>query len=191
MTTTTTPVRRTDNMSDVRLTELCTRMAASPTVFGNQAAAWGAAAASFKVAHRIMTAQVEGSPERADEIRRAGFDILARAGLRIEQAITGHHEDTTTGTSAPPPVAQMTRQQAKALRISEYTARVLYLRAQADGAPPHFAERASVQYGAAACYERAVKEWNFDQFSSGETWMRAAEQMLANAVVPAPWHPTT
>lgn len=176
--------------SDVRLTEICTRAAASPTVFGAQAEAWRTAAQAFKAAHRIMTAQVDGSPERAVELRKSAFETLHRAGLSVERTLSADAPaDTTTGTTAPRPVQQMTRQQMKAQRVGEYTSRLLFLRAQADSAAPHFAERASAQYGAACCYERAIKEWNFDQFATGEVWMRAAEQMLSAAMVPAPWHP--
>jgi hypothetical protein len=167
--------------SDTRLAEVTARKAAEPTAFGAQAAAWRCAAASFGEAHRAV---VNGQPERAIELRRSGFKVLHDAGLRVEQAMTAQHPDDAADPGRAAPAPGVTR----AGMVTECTARMIWLRDQADAAPPHFAERACAQYAAAAGYERAVREWNRNQAEAAGTWMRSAEQMLGAHVVPAPWH---
>mgnify|MGYP003575484458 CR=1 FL=1 len=166
--------------SDVRLAEVTSRQASAPTAFGTQASAWRCASLSFMEAHRH---QLAGETERAVELRKSAFATLHAAGLRVEQAMTGQHLDDAQGDRAATTPAH-----TRVTMVAECTARMLWLRDQADGAPPHFAERAGAQYAAAACYERAVREWNRTQMEAAGTWMRAAEQMLSAHVVPAPWH---
>lgn len=166
--------------SDVRLAEVTSRQAAAPTAFGTQANAWRCASLSFMEAHR---AQLAGKTDRATELRRSAFATLHEAGLRVEQAMTGQHLDDAQGDRSAPTPAH-----TRVTMVTECTARMLWLRDQADGAAAHFAERAGAQYASAACYERAVREWNRSQMEAAGTWMRAAEQMLAAHVVPAPWH---
>lgn len=170
---------------DYRLAEVCARQATLPSAFGMHAAAWRVASVSFMEAHRAATGENGRGPEHAAEMRKAGFKALHDHGLRVEQAIAGHHADDPVVAA---PTVVPTAQQMKAQRIAEYTARLLYLRSAADTATAHLAERASVQYGAAGCYERAVTEWNFNRPQAGEVWVSAAEQLLSDGVVPAPWH---
>lgn len=166
--------------SDVRLAEVTARQASAPTAFGVHAAAWRCASLSFMEAHRAALA---GETQRATELRRSAFKTLHEKGLRVEQAMTGQHLDDAADEK-PTPTPGPTR----AAMVAECTARLLYLRDQADGAAPHFAERAAIQYGASCCYERAVREWNRSQADAAGAWMRSAEQVLAQGLVPAPWH---
>lgn len=167
--------------SDVRLAEVTARAASAPNAFGTHANAWRCASLSFAEAHR-QTAS--GNTERATELRRSAFATLHNAGLRVEQAMTAQHLDEATDARSAAPTPAQTR----VGMVAECTARLLWLRDQADGATHHFAERAAVQYAASACYERAVREWNRSQAEAAGGWMRAAEQVLGDNLVPAPWH---
>lgn len=168
--------------SDVRLAEVTAKAATAPNAFGTQANAWRCASLTFMEAHRATQA---GKTERATELRRSAFATLHGAGLRVEQAITAQHLDAATGADSAAPTSVPLRLRM----VTECTARMVWLRDQADGATHHYAERAAVQYAASACYERAVREWNRQQTESAGGWMQAAEQELANHLVPAPWHP--
>lgn len=172
--------RTAPTWSDVRLAEVTARAASAPSAFGTHANAWRRASLTFAEAHR---AQLGGNTDRATDLRKAGFKALHDAGLRVEQAMTAQHLDEATGERAAP-----TPGQTRVGMVAECTARMLYLRDQADGASHHYAERAAAQYAASAAYERAVRDWNRSLAESAGTWMRAAEQMLADHVVPAPWH---
>lgn len=166
--------------SDLRLAEVTAKAASAPQAFGVHATAWRCASLSFSEAHRH---QLAGKNDRATELRRSAFQTLHDAGLRVEQAMTAQHLDEASGQDAAPnPGATRVRM------IAECTARMLYLRDQADTASHHYAERAAVQYGAACAYERAVREWNQNRAESAGTWMQAAEQTLGQHLVPAPWH---
>jgi hypothetical protein len=166
---------------DKRLAEACARQGSNPTAFGQHAQAWRCASISFMEAAR---ARDMGKPERAVELRSSGFAALHAAGLRVEQAITGQHLDDALGHTEAEEQPGVHRVQA----MAECTARELHLRGRADAAGAHFAERASVEYAAASCYQRAVRAYNGGRHQDGDAWVRAAEQALTNGLVPAPWH---
>jgi hypothetical protein len=166
---------------DRRLAEVCAKEGAQPAAFGAHAQAWRCASISFLEAARAADS---GDQDRAVELRRSAFATLHRAGLRVEQAVTGQHLDEAMGHTEAEEQPRAHRVQA----MAECTARLLYLRGQADAASAHYAERASVQYAATACYERAVREYNAARHEAGDAWVRAAEQALTNGLVPAPWH---
>ena len=175
-----TPVAWTDE----RLAEACTRAASVPNAFGKAAAAWRAASLSFMEAQRAKDA---GNDSRATTLRASAFETLHTAGLRVEQAITGAHLEDALLV----PVGQPTPAQHKAQMLAACTARMLYLREAAEVAGAAYAEAAAIHYGAAACYERAVREWNAGQTAPAMAWQKAAEQTLANHLVTAPWHRST
>lgn len=167
--------------TDRRLAEACTRAATRPEAFGAQAAAWRAAALSFMEAQR---AKDSGNDDRARELRASAFKALHDAELRVEQAVTGQVLDDAEQT-APTPLSPA---QHKSMMLAECTARLLYLRDTAEASTAQHAEAAAVHYGVAACYERAVREWNAGRTAPAMAWQRAAEQTLANHLVTAPWH---
>jgi hypothetical protein len=170
--------------TDKRLAEACTRAASTPIALGREAAAWRAASLSFMEAQRAKDA---GNDERATGLRASAFETLHTAGLRVEQAITGAHlEDAMQA-----PAGQPTPAQHKASMLAECTARMLYLRNVGEASGPQYAEGAAVHYGAAACYERAIREWNAGKTAPAMAWQKAAEQTLANHLVTAPWHRST
>lgn len=167
--------------TDKRLGEACARAALAPDYPGAHTIAWRAAAVSFTEAHR---AGAIGNIKRAAELRASAMAQLDRAGLRVEQAVTGEVLEREMA-AAPAPV---TPAQHKASMIAECSARMLYLRESAEVTAFPYATVAAIHYAAASCYERAVREWIAGRTDPAMTWQRAAEHTLANHQVTAPWH---
>lgn len=65
--------------------------------------------------------------------------------------------------------------------------RAASLRKEAERANSLQTERAVIQYGAAAALERAAHAWASGEESDARSWMAAAENTLAAALVPVPW----
>ncbi|MEV6401078.1 hypothetical protein AB0M39_40950 [Streptomyces sp. NPDC051907] len=61
------------------------------------------------------------------------------------------------------------------------------LRRSADQASPLQAERAVLEYGAAVALDRAASLWADCADGQARSWMAAAENALAAALVPIPW----
>lgn len=175
----TPPTPRT--WTDRRLAEACTLAATGHGVAGMQAAAWRAASLSFMEAQRATNT---GDPGRAAELRDSAARVLREAGLRVEHAVTGQ----VLKDAIEAPVAQLSPAQHKAVILAECTARMLYLRDAAETAAPAYAEAAAIHYGAASCYERAVRAWNAGEVGHATVWQQAAETTLDNHRIAAPWH---
>lgn len=167
--------------TDRRLAEACTRAATTPHALAKQAAAWRAAALSFMEAQRASDG---GEHDRARELRSSAMTVLHEAGLRVEQAVTGQ----VLQDEMQAPAVALSPRQHRAAVIAECIARMLYLRDSAQTCTAQHAEGAAILYGAASCYERAVREWNQGQTAPATAWQKAAEQTLANHLVTAPWH---
>lgn len=61
------------------------------------------------------------------------------------------------------------------------------LRLSAEGASPLQAERAVVEYGAAAALDRAAGLWLSGDDRAAQAWVAAAGAQLAAALLPVPW----
>lgn len=173
--------RRRRTWTDRRLAEACTLAATGNGVTALDAASWRAASLSFMEAQRAANT---GDTERADRLRTGAYQALEKAGLRVEYAVTGQ----VLHRAAEAPVAELSPAQHKAVMLAECTARMLYLRDAAEAAAPAFAEAAAIHYGAASCYERAVRAWNAGEVGHATVWEQAAETTLGNHLVAAPWH---
>lgn len=87
---------------------------------------------------------------------------------------------------APPPFVPLTQEGVGMVTVCSLRAQTLRRLADLTRSPLH-AERAAVQYGAAAVLERAAVMWSNGQDGDARGWMAAAENSLAAALVPVPW----
>lgn len=82
----------------------------------------------------------------------------------------------------PPPLGSLEMQWVGTCALRAQT-----LRHRADAASPLQAERAVVEYGAAAALERAAHLWSQGDQGEALAWMAAAEHTLRGALIPVPW----
>jgi len=180
--TPTAPPPTAHDWGDERLAAACTRTAAFPAPFGRHAYAWRTAAVLFANAGRATS---EGRAADATGYRTQAYRVLHQAGLRVEQAL---QPDAAVPAPAPAPtvfVPVTAHEQQK--RVLDYTGRLAHLRSEAERADVRHTERAAVQYAAACCYERSVREWSQGNPPSAEAWARTADQLLDEHVIPVPW----
>jgi hypothetical protein len=87
--------------------------------------------------------------------------------------------------AAPPPDT------VEVLWIGTCGVRAQALRGSAMGASQYQAERAVIELGAAAALDHASYLWAGGRDGEAVAWMRAAENVLASALIPIPWRQGT
>lgn len=159
--------------------DACFRQAAAPTTHGYQRRAWQSAGEFFR-----RSAEAEASEEwgKAAVYREEGFAKLTDARLRLDHA----HSDTTPSLETTPAPAQHPVER-RVQMVGLCGLRAQSLRHAAERAPVMQAERGAVQYGAAAALERAADLWGRGDDGGATAWMKAAEHVLSDALIPLPW----